>query len=289
MSAAAGAMALGSIAGGYMSSQGSKAAAAAQERIAAQNLAFQREMYDKNVARLAPWTTYGQNMLGALESQMPSLTSKYDFAKYQAGPEYQNVLAETARQQKALEAQGAASGMYGSGTMANQLQQNAAYLAQQGYQQGLGNYLTQNQNIYNMLNAGATLGQNAAAQQAAAGQNLANQTANIYSNQAAQQGNALANQYNAWGSALSSLGNVAGNYFAQQDAYNQQQATLDKVLAAKYGTTSELPSINYTPGATLGGYTLNYAPSGVFGSGASQFGGYLNTQPGLLGTYSLIK
>ena len=224
MSAAAGAMALGSVAGGYMSAQGSKAAAAAQERIAAQNIAFQKEMYDQNVARLAPWTTYGQNMLGALESQMPSLTSKYDYAKYQTGPEYQNMLAATARQQKALEAQGSASGMYGSGTMANQLQQNAAYLAQQGYQQGLSNYWGQNQNIYNMLNSGATLGEQAAAQQAASGEKYASAVGGIYNNQATNTANALQNQYNAYGGALSQVGNIAGNYLAQQDVYNQQQA-----------------------------------------------------------------
>ena len=224
MSAAAGAMALGSVAGGYMSAQGSKAAAAAQERIAAQNIAFQKEMYNQNVARLAPWTTYGQNMLGALESQMPSLTSKYDYAKYQTGPEYQNMLAATARQQKALEAQGSASGMYGSGTMANQLQQNAAYLAQQGYQQGLSNYWGQNQNIYNMLNSGATLGEQAAAQQAASGEKYASAVGGIYNNQATNTANALQNQYNAYGGALSQVGNIAGNYLAQQDVYNQQQA-----------------------------------------------------------------
>ena len=234
MSAAAGAMALGSIAGGYMSAQGSKAAAAAQERIAAQNIAFQRDIYNQNVARLAPWTTYGQNMLGALESQMPSLTSKYDYAKYQTGPEYQNVMAETARQQKALEAQASASGMYGSGTMANQLQSNAAYLAQQGYQQGLSNYWGQNQNIYNMLNAGATMGQNAAAQQASAGTNLANSVSNTYNNLANQQGQALTNQYSAIGNALSNLGNIGGNYLAQQDVYNQQQAAL---AASPYNTS----------------------------------------------------
>lgn len=275
MSAAAGAMALGGLAGGYMSSQGAKAAAAAQERIAAQNIAFQREMYDKNVARLSPWTTYGQNMLGALESQMPSLTSKYDYAKYQTGPEYQNMLAATDRQRKALEAQGSASGMYGSGTMANQLQQNAAYLAQQGYQQGLSNYWGQNQNIYNMLNAGAQLGEAAAGGQVAAGQNLASNVGKIYDNQATQQGNALSNQYNAWGNALSGLGSAAGSYFAQQDVYNQQKALLDKQLAAQYGSGGPAPS--------LGNITSNWnAFTSNFGSTptSSDFGGYSRAMAG---------
>lgn len=272
MSAAAGAMALGSIAGGYMSAQGSKAAAAAQERIAAQNIAFQKDIYNQNVARLAPWTTYGQNMLGALESQMPSLTSKYDYAKYQTGPEYQNVMAETARQQKALEAQASASGMYGSGTMANQLQSNAAYLAQQGYQQGLSNYWGQNQNIYNMLNAGATMGQNAAAQQASAGTNLANSVSNTYNNLANQQGQALTNQYSAIGNALSSLGNIGGNYLAQQDAYANQQATLDKILGAQQGVGNLGNTINQWNAfaGTLGG-SLGGAPTT---DGYSGFGGY---------------
>lgn len=213
-----------SLAGSMMAADAQRAAAASQERIAAENRALQEKIYNENVARTQPWTTAGQNALATLQEQMPSLTSKYDMAKYQAGPEYANTLAATDRNAKALQAQASASGMYGSGTMANQLQNNAAYLANQGYQQGLQNYMGQNQSIYNMLNLQSQIGLNAAGSQGTAGQNYANAVTNIGTNLGNQLGTAATNTgdaYSNMGNTLASLMSSVGKYNAQQTAAGQ--------------------------------------------------------------------
>lgn len=224
---------LGAIGGAFISADAASYAADVQRDIAAQNIAFQKDMYNQNVKRLDPWVQYGTTQMNALAAMMPSLTAKYDYAQYQAGPEYQNMMAQTDRERNALMAKSAASGMYGSGTMANQLQSNAAYLGQQGYQQGLSNYWAQNNNIYNMLNQGSQVGESAAAQQAAQGSQLASNVGNINQNL----GNALANsatqQGQAWAGAIGSLGNLAMNYDAQANQYTQQQNLLNSALKAQ--------------------------------------------------------
>lgn len=210
-----------SLAGSMMSADAQRAAAAAQERIAAENRALQEKIYNENVSRVQPWTTAGQNALTTLQNQLPSLTSKYDMAKYQAGPEYQNTLAATDRNAKTLQAQASASGMYGSGTMANQLQNNASYLANQGYQQGLQNYMGQNQSIYNMLNQQSQVGLNAAGSQGASGQNYANAVTNIGNNLGNQLGVDATNQ----GNAYNNMGNTVSSLMSSMGKYNAQQTT----------------------------------------------------------------
>jgi len=192
-------------------------AAAAQERIAAQNIAYQQNIYDQNTARMDPWVQYGTTQMNALSNLMPSLTERYDMAKYQAGPEYANTMATTDRVQKMLEAKSSASGMYGGGTMANQLQSNAAYLANQGYQQGLQNYQGQNKSIYDMLNTGSNVGLNAAGQQNVAGTQLGNNVGNILSSVGNTQANALANSGQSWGNAVGNIGALGGGISKSAD------------------------------------------------------------------------
>ena len=211
------------------SASAARAAAAAQERIARENIAFQKDMYNQNVERMDPWVQYGSEQRNALAELMPSLTSRYDMAKYQAGPEYQNIMAQTDRERKALEAKSSASGMYGSGTMANQLQSNAAYLGQQGYQQGLQNYEGQNRSIYDMLNTGSNVGLLAAGQQGTYGTQLGNQVGQSMSNIGNAQAQSAIGQGQAWGGMSQNLGNIGMNYLAQRDQYNQLSKALSGV------------------------------------------------------------
>lgn len=204
------------------SASAARAAAAAQERIARENIAFQKDMYNQNVERMDPWVQYGGEQRNALAELMPSLTSRYDMAKYMGGPEYQNTMAQTDRERNALMAKSSASGMYGSGTMANQLQSNAAYLGQQGYQQGLQNYETQNRSIYDMLNTASNVGANAAIQQGGYGTQLGNQVGQSMSNIGNAQAQSAIGQGQAWGGAMKSMGNIGMNYLAQRDLYNQR-------------------------------------------------------------------
>lgn len=260
----AGIGALGQLGGAAMSSGGAREAAAAQERIAAQNIAFQKDMYNQNVARMDPWVQYGKTQMNALAEQMPALTSKYDYAKYTASPEYQNTMATTARQQNQLQAQAAASGMYGSGTMANQLQNNAAYLAQQGYQQGLQNYMGQNQSIYNMLNQQSQTGLNAAGQQVGSGNQLASNVGNIMGQNAQAQGNALNAAGQAWGNALSGIGNIGSSLAGQWSQNQQQQALLNKYLQGT-GSQQSTPVANsmwMNPGTATPSYVATGMDTG---------------------------
>jgi hypothetical protein len=278
-----------SLAGSMMAADAQREAAAAQERIAAENRALQEKMYNENVVRVRPWTTAGQNALASLGEQLPYLTSKYDIAKYQASPEYQNTLAATDRNAKALQAQASASGMYGSGTMANQLQNNAAYIANQGYQQGLQNYWGQNQSIYNMLNQQSQMGLNAAGTQGVSGQNYANAVTNIGTNLGNQLGTAATNQGNAYtnmGNTIASLMSSVGKYNAQQNQANQP-TTWEQVSNAFSGASDWLS--NLWGGGNQGGYnspTTDYsnlnslmAPQGAalanYGVGGGNIGSLL--------------
>ena len=260
--------AAGSIGGAMIAADAQRAAAAAQERIAAQNIAFQKDVYNQNVARVDPWVQYGTTQMNALAAQMPNLTSKYDMAKYMAGPEYQNTMAQTDRERNALMAKSSASGMYGSGTMANQLQSNAAYLGQQGYQQGLQNYTNQNRTIYDMLNTGSNVGLNAAGQQNVAGANMASSVGSIYNNLGNAQARAQEGIGNAWGGAVSNLGQLGMDLGAQ---YQKKWDSESAMNSSKSMWDSFLDSLNPQSGASsfgnaLGGGVASGATPGYWDS-----------------------
>lgn len=261
--------AAGSIGGATIAADAQKAAAAAQERIAAQNIAFQKDVYNQNVARVDPWVQYGTTQMNALAAQMPNLTSKYDMAKYMAGPEYQNTMTQTDRERNALMAKSSASGMYGSGTMANQLQTNAAYLGQQGYQQGLQNYTNQNRTIYDMLNTGSNVGLNAAGQQNVAGANMASSVGSIYNNLGNAQARAQEGIGNAWGGAVSNLGQLGMDLGAQyqkkwdsESAMNSSKSMWDSFLDSLSPQSSGASAF----GNALGGGVASGATPGYWDS-----------------------
>jgi hypothetical protein len=139
--------------------------------------------------------------------------------------------------------------------MANQLQNNAAYIANQGYQQGLQNYLGQNQSIYNMLNQQSQMGLSAAGTQGVSGQNYANAVTNIGANLGNQLGTAATNQGNAYtnmGNTVASLMSSVGKYNAQQNQANQP-TTWGQVSNAFSGAGDWLS--NLWGGGNQGGYT----------------------------------
>ena len=267
-------------AGSYMAaseqSKAAREAAAAQERIARENLAFQRDVYNQNVARMDPWVQYGSEQRNALAELMPSLTAKYDMAKYQAGPEYQNIMAQTDRERNALMAKSAAGGMYGSGTMANQLQQNAGYLASQGYQQGLQNYMGQNRSIYDMLNTGSNVGLQAAGQQGTYGTNLASGVGDALTSIGATQAGSQTTQGQARAAGWSGSANIGMNYLAQRDQYNQ----LKDILGAKQGNTyaPQRPTNLFEDiSSTWNSFTDYFTPRQTPQQGYGMSGGLLST------------
>jgi hypothetical protein len=278
-----------SLAGSMMAADAQREAAAAQERIAAENRALQEKIYNENVDRVRPWTTAGQNALASLSEQLPSLTSKYDMAAYQASPEYQNMLAAMDRDAKEQQAQASTSGMIGSGNLEHQRQINAAYIANQRYSEGLLNSMKQKQNIYNMLNQQSQMGLNAAGTQGVSGQNYANAATNIGTNLGNQLGTAATNQGNAYtnmGNTVASLMSSVGKYNAQQNQANQPTAW-GQVSNAFSGASDWLS--NLWGGGNQGGYnspTTDYsnlnslmAPQGAalanYGVGGGNIGSLL--------------
>lgn len=245
----------GSIFGASEQAKAAREAAAAQERIAAANLAWQKDMYAQNTERMQPWVDFGTSQMNTLSEMMPSLTSKYSYSDYLNSPEYQNTLASTDRARNSMLAQGSASGMYGSGTMANQLQSNAAYLAQQGYQQGLSNEMSQRNNIFNMLNSGSNTGLQAAGQQNLAGSTAAGQVGQTYNNLATGLSNALTNEGNAWGNMYNSLGNLGMNLASQYSQYSQgqDQVAAMNALSAQLAKAQSPSSAAFMPQTTFGG------------------------------------
>ena len=156
----------------------SKAASdAAKTQADAQNNAtqLQRDMWGQTTTNMKPYLEQGGRYSKTLEGMMPDLTKKYDMEAYLASPEYQVAMAAAKRQQESLASGAAAKGAYGSGNMANALQDNAQYNALQGYGQGLNDYWSQNMNAYNMYSPLAASGQNAAANLGGMSQSAANQ------------------------------------------------------------------------------------------------------------------
>ena len=184
--------------------------------------ATQQGMFNTTQQNLAPYMQQGLQYQNSLSQQMPGLTKQYDYSQYLNSPEYMNAMAASQQGQQNMLAQGAASGMLGSGNMASGLQANAMQNAQQGYSKGLSDYWGQNQNVYNMLAPLAASGQNAAAGLGG----LSQQTANSLSNNT-MAGMTGANAANTNGAnnlmnGISSAGNSTGNQIAGGiGAYNQ--------------------------------------------------------------------
>lgn len=184
---------------------------------------------------------------------------RYSFQDWQNSPEYAVYAGarDTAirRGQENLLAQNAASGMYGSGNMADQLQQNVsdqyAKYDPMSFQAAKESALGQRQNEFNQL---AGLSTPNGAQQVAgfAGQ---------YGQQAGQNmigaGNALAagqvGSANAWGNAITSGVNQAANAYGNYQGQQNMNALLAMMQqSGGYGNTAYGP-MTQTGGATFYG------------------------------------
>jgi hypothetical protein len=226
-----------SVISGILQSNAAEDAAQTQATSADQANQLQYKMFQEQQKLMQPWVDSGQANLAKLNTATQAggnLDPNYRFSTqdWKNSPEYSVYAgardAALAKSQDALLAQGAASGMYGSGTMANQLSQNMGQLYAQYDPQSLAaaqqSVLGQRNSGYNML---AGMSSPTGAQQVAgfAGQ---------YGQQAGQNmigaGNALAQgqvgSANAWGNAITSgtnqIANAYGQYQGQQN-FNQMQ------------------------------------------------------------------
>lgn len=166
----AGALGLG---GSLISAGASQSAASSQEQaaLAAQNTTL--AMFDKTQANLQPYMTAGTGALTALEQGLglapgngPSGANGGLIAPFQPTmqqlqqtPGYQFTLGQGL---ESTQNSYAAQGLGSSGSAIKGAAQYAEGLASTTYQQQFQNYLTQNQQMYNMLGGVSGSGQNAA-------------------------------------------------------------------------------------------------------------------------------
>lgn len=232
ITAVVGAGLVGSIGGALITSGGAGDAAQTQADASNQANQLQYQMFEEQKNLMQPWVDSGQTNLGRLNTAVQaggSLDPNYRFSTeaWKNSPEYAVYAnardAAIGKSNDALMAQGAASGMYGSGTMANQLAQNMGQLYAQYDPASLAaaqqSALGQRQNAYNQM---AGMASPYGAQQVAGfagqyGQNAGQNIVNAGAAQAAGQMGAA----NAWGNALTSgvnqVSNAYGQYQGQQN------------------------------------------------------------------------
>lgn len=207
----AAAIAGAAVIGGVSTVVAGNKAANAQKEAAAQSIAEQQREYDQTRADYAPWRTAGAGALGKLAglygvsttgdgttgaAQVP--TSQL-FDEFRATPGYQFQMDQGTQ---AVARSASARGLLGSGAAVKATARFAGGLADQTYN----NYVGQLQSL-------AGLGQSATGATSAAGQNAANNISSAYT----QAGNARASSYANTGSAINNtVGNLASIYAYQQ-------------------------------------------------------------------------
>lgn len=168
--------------------------------------------YQRASQALSPYSTAGKKSLDLLQSYLtgnaaqqagvggggPNLLSTFQptQAQLEQTPGYQWAQSQALG---AMSNAGAAKGLGSSGNLVQQIGQTATGLASQTFQQQLQNYLTQNQQAYNMLYGPSQLGANAAQGIASAATGAAGQI-----------GGAATGAGNALGQSIMNAGTYAG-------------------------------------------------------------------------------
>jgi hypothetical protein len=216
---------------GRAASNADQEAALLQEQAGQQANAQDIAQYNYERSSLAPYINNGQNASNALARLTGSgpggngigqLTAQFTGANLASTPGYQFTLQQGLEStQNGFAAQGLAS----SGAAIKGAGNYATGLAQSTYNQQLQNYLSQNQQIYNMLNGEAQNGLNASSNLGNSGALIAGSNAltgaaagagsAITAGGAAQAGG-ITGSAAPYGNALGTIGNLGGAYALNQ-------------------------------------------------------------------------
>lgn len=221
--AAIGGAAAAGLAGSVISAGASKSAASDQENAANQASQVTMDMYNQNVQRLSPWVGAGENALGALDVGLGltpgqtaaggsgSLIAPFQptMAQLSQTPGYQFTLQQG---QEAAQNGYAAQGLGSSGAALKGGINYAEGLASTTYQQQFQNYLTQNQQQYNMLGGLSGTGANAAGQTAGLGAAAAGQIGTNLTTAGNAAAAGTVGSANALSGGLGGLGSLATLY-----------------------------------------------------------------------------
>lgn len=222
-----------------------------QQRIAEQQMALEREQFNRQVELQQPWHTAGKNAL----TQLVPLASNYTpfgMEQFQADPGYSFRMDEG---MKALERSAAARGGLLSGSAMKGIQRFSQGLASDEYTNAFNRYQTERNARLNPLQSLAGMGQTSAGQIGQAGQsmtsgigqagqalasgmtginqNMANNLTNINQNAASAAGNAItgaaqarASGYVGQANALTSALNTGLNYYQSQQLMNMLKPSM---------------------------------------------------------------
>lgn len=190
--------------GGMMASNSAQSAADTEAGAANNATNALQNQYNLSRQDEAPWLQSGQQALGQLNQQMPSLTKPFSMADFQQSPAYQFNLAQG---QQAIERSAAARGGMDSGDTMKALDSYTQGLASNQYQNAFSNYNTSQSNTFNRLSSMAGLGQTAASTNASTG----NATAQGIAGNITSAGNAQAAAQVAQGNNITSALNTGAN------------------------------------------------------------------------------
>lgn len=175
---------------------------AAGAQTSAANKAIKAQMQALKMARgdLKPWRKDGEAAWENFLKQMPKLTKPFEITQeeLEKTPGYQFTLGQGL---KGVQNGYAAKGLASSGAALKGAAEYATGLADSTYSKRMAEYLGQNQQIYNMLQGPATMGQNAAAGSGNAATATGQGVASAYTNA----GNAQAGMWGAIGNSLAGL------------------------------------------------------------------------------------
>jgi hypothetical protein len=186
MSGVATAIVGSAVIGAYASDQaadasvkGAKAGAAAEERIADKNLAFQREMADLQREDFQPWREAGQSALDKIQQGIADGSFEVGKVDVTQDPGYKFRMEQGV---DALDASAAARGRLLSGAQQKALTQYGQDMGSQEYANAYAREANKVANRYNILSSLSSGGQASAAGQAQTTGQLAQSSGNIMSN-----------------------------------------------------------------------------------------------------------
>lgn len=224
---------------GAAASLGSAAiGASAQTKAAGGAEATQLGMFNTAAGYEEPFIQGGQNALTGYENALPTLTKPYDPSMLASTPGYQFTLNQGL---KATQNSYAANGLGSSGAAEKGAVDYATGDAQATYNQQLTNYLTQNQQIANLLYQPVQTGANAA---------------NTLTGAAVGTGAGIANSLTGGGNAIAGAATGGANAVTGAGNTALQYQLIQQLLASKQGQPNALAT---TPnwGGTPVPYTNN--------------------------------
>lgn len=235
-------MAGAALGGGLLASKGQQSAAETQadaanqsakiqKQIADQQIALQREQYNKNLELQQPWLEAGRGALNKLTAA--SDYKPFSMDQFQADPGYAFRLSEG---QKALDRSAAARGGMISGGALKAATRYGQDMGSQEYMNAFNRYGVERERMLGPLQSLAGVGQSATGAAANAGQNYASGASAALGNYGAGASNALMTAGNANAAGQLGIGNTINNALGTFASSYQNQNNFNQWLASQNKT-----------------------------------------------------